>query len=107
MYGNKLLGDLSDVMIKVTSVAANATGLDPFSAPGVSVASAAAGVYVLNIPKAVVGFVDGVTGVNTAAKTFSAITLDVAAGTFGFTISGGANLATTEQVHIGLMLGAP
>lgn len=103
-YGNKLLGDVSEVFIKVTSVAANASQIDPASAPEVSVASAVAGAYVLNIPKGVNVFVDGVNVVN-SAKTLSLITL--ADGLLGFTVSGGTNLGTTEQVHITLEVCAP
>lgn len=104
LYAHVQAGDVSLVLVKLTSVAANATGLDPDSAPNVSITSASGGVYVLSVPQGQEVFVLAVTGVNTATKTISAIAADAAAGTFGFTISGGSNLATTEQVHVCLAL---
>jgi hypothetical protein len=108
-YNNKLLGDVNEVLIKLTSAAVNASQLAPESAPGFTVTGNAAGVYTLTTTdnKAVFGFVGGVVPVNTAAKTISAIALNATAGTFGFTISGGAALAGSEEVHVTLYLAAP
>lgn len=106
-YGNKLLGDISELTFKYTRVAQNASQLDPNSGPGVVCTSAdGATAVTFTIPKSVVGFVSGVFVVN-AAQTLSLITLDAQAGTFGFTLSAGLTAGANNAVHVTLYLCAP
>jgi hypothetical protein len=99
-FGSNRLGDISEMFIKVVASTVQASLLDPASAPNVSVLTSVGGAYTLQLPKASNYFVDGITPVNTAAKTVGSVTFDYTNAILGFTISGGANLAGAEEIHI-------
>jgi hypothetical protein len=106
-YNNARLGDVCQYSFILVSAATNALLIDSNTAPpDVTCTTNGTGTYTVTVPNAVSIVLSGLTLVNTA-KTVGTITVTPSTGVITFVLSGGADLATTEQIHLDLYTASP
>lgn len=102
LFGSKMLGDLSLVLIKIQDTAIVAGE----SSPDCTVTAAGSGVYNLTFPKAERGFVLSTKHLAVGSATAEDAELTAFSATAGTaTIDTGSDLSGGDQCHVAILLG--
>lgn len=104
LYGVRKFGDLNLVVVKINTSGRVAAD----SSPDTTSAAAGSGVYNVTYPKATRGWVVGAELVKSASDGIypEVLAFDPTAGTIQLELSDEANLTSTEEIHLTLLLGS-
>lgn len=106
-FGNKMLGDLCIVHIRIGAGAGAAALVAAVSSPNCTASNSGAGVYVVTFPTSTSLAVLGREVINRAGNVEAAISGYVeGTGSMTLTLSDATQLTGTEQIHLTFLSGA-